>query len=126
MLSSLMHLSLTGCLLAPLFCAAVLSANRLFTKLPNEILVSRIAAFCLLTHLVCAVFASALWVLGGMGATKWDFATPYVNGSYAINISLFFDAAGAVFLTTTAIMSNIIIFYSRRYLHRDPGYRRFF
>ena len=43
-----------------------------------------------------------------------------------VNLRLAFDIYGLLFLATCNTITTLITFFSHRYLHRDPGYRRFF
>jgi NADH-quinone oxidoreductase subunit L len=45
---------------------------------------------------------------------------------YALEARLVFDPPAAVLMTLTALLCGLIGVFSAPYLHRDPGYRRFF
>ncbi len=103
-------------LLLTLFIPA-LSSIILATSAPNEHAISRFAQTSFLLYLVTALVTSAFWL--------FQDSQTYL---YSITSLLTFklDLPGLVYLCTTAFITNIILFYCRRYLHRDPGYQRFF
>lgn len=56
-------------------------------------------------------------------------AGPWVlfeKGDYAFKISLTLDVIALPFLAMTAFFGCVVAFFSRRYMHREPGARRFF
>lgn len=49
-----------------------------------------------------------------------------IDADFALDLRIFFDSFSLIFLATSTFITSIIAFFSHRYLHRDPGYRRFF
>ncbi|MFT5779875.1 MAG: NADH-quinone oxidoreductase subunit L, partial [Crocinitomicaceae bacterium] len=52
--------------------------------------------------------------------------TLYEAGHYSFFIDLLFDEITAVYCIISSILTFIISMYSRVYMHKDPGYKRFF
>ena len=50
----------------------------------------------------------------------------YKTGDYAMSLSFYIDSMSVLFLSLVAFLSNMVITYSRYYLHREPGYQKFF
>jgi NADH-quinone oxidoreductase subunit L len=120
------HFVLLGNFLAPLLSAFTLGLLIIFKRSAREDISQKIAKTAFLTYLVCACVVVICWGCLGFHAMKWDFGCFYQGGQDLLFMSFFLDKAGALYLLITAIISNVIVFYSQRYLHRDPGYCRFF
>lgn len=78
-------------------------------------------------HLVCAILLIAYWLF------LWDFRahqitvfTLYESHGYQFDISFYFDKVTAIFLFMGAFLCFLVTIYCQHYLHRDPGYKRFF
>lgn len=65
------------------------------------------------------------WVEGGK-ALNVNEMTIYQSGHYNFFIDLYFDHISAVYLMFASLLSYLIAVYSRYYMHREPGYKRFF
>lgn len=111
------ELGFAGTLLVPLLCLCTLSLASL-AKIPiSERRISNIARVSSFSYFCFSAILLASWLFSSnQGAIKWDVGP----------VALFLDRAGVVFLGVTSILANIIILFSRRYLHRDPGFRRFY
>ena len=84
-----------------------------------------------------AFFTTGLGVLSIFGFTIWwaisgspnlnvKEVTLYQSEHYTFFIDLFFDKVTAVYLLFSSILAYLIAIYSRYYLHREAGYKRFF
>ena len=112
------HVLILLTLFTPFFCFLLLAINSVFQKnKTNETCISHIVGTSFVLYLFGSSSTSLLWILNGCKSYHWAH-TPL--------LSLYFNWSSLVYLCVTAILTNIILFYSRRYLHRDPGYRRFF
>ena len=113
-----MHYLILFTLLTPCVCALFLAVKSIFQKKEiNETLISHIVETCFVLYLFCAVTISVFWISTGCEPYHWVYTSLF---------SLYINWTAITYLCITAIITNIIIFYSRRYLHRDPGYQRFF
>jgi NADH:ubiquinone oxidoreductase subunit 5 (subunit L)/multisubunit Na+/H+ antiporter MnhA subunit len=86
----------------------------------------RIVRYFFSFTLLSATLALFCWALGGYTQGTIDLARFSLGPDYAVNMRLFYDGYGIIFLFTATLITNLIAFYSQRYLHRDPSYRRFF
>lgn len=66
------------------------------------------------------------WTREGFPRTEFDWTTLYQQGEYRFSLVFFFDHIGAAYLFCTWVIFSVIVKYCRYYLHREPGYRRFF
>lgn len=76
---------------------------------------------------LCSTFLSAfLWFMLNEGPFTHAIIDVPVLESYLLHFQIFVDGASIAYATTAAVITNIIVFFSHRYLHRDPGFLRFF
>jgi NADH-quinone oxidoreductase subunit L len=77
---------------------------------------------------------SVLFTLGFIAAWGWngfpnystDKIALYSSEHYEFILLFYFDKVGAVYLGFSSILFYLISVYSRYYLHREEGYKRFF
>lgn len=66
------------------------------------------------------------WGFNGFPTYNIRELTIYSASDYTFFIDLYFDEVSAVYLAFSSILAYLIAIYSRYYLHREPGYKRFF
>ncbi|HEX7414702.1 MAG TPA: proton-conducting transporter membrane subunit [Bacteroidia bacterium] len=97
--------------------------------IPNEkeTLISRTAFFTIGLHLVSSLAFSAYWLLNNHPTldTK-DVVIFQVMDEYRFFIDFCFDKITAIYLLVGAFLTFLVTVYSRYYLHRESGYKRFF
>lgn len=81
-------------------------------------------SFVLIT--LSAIFACIFWIVLGFQRGTFELVQFQLGPHQSIILRLYYDGFSLLFLMTSAFITNLIAFYSRRYLHRDPNYRRFF
>ena len=113
-----LHIGFVGTLLAPLCCVLLLCLKALLKRPMKETEISVIARVTSFAYLTFTTILLVSWLLAGQSSVMWDIGSIYHLGDSTIEIALFLDRAGVVFLAVTAITANIIILFSRRYLHR--------
>ncbi|RXK52385.1 proton-conducting transporter transmembrane domain-containing protein [Aquirufa rosea] len=74
---------------------------------------------------VAMVFITS-WV--SQGAPEWQINSwiLFQNSDYTFQLDFLFDYITSVYLLVGAILTFLVTLYSRYYLHREPGYKRFF
>ncbi|MFT6923486.1 MAG: NADH-quinone oxidoreductase subunit L [Crocinitomicaceae bacterium] len=71
--------------------------------------------------------AFVIWFLyEGMPTLNIKEITIYNSKSYSFFIDLYFDKITATYLMMSSILTYLIAIYSRYYMHREDGYKRFF
>lgn len=83
---------------------------------------------------ICVTWASSIaslatliaWALGGAGQFQTAQYVLFSHGDYRFTLGLLLDPAAAVFLLLVQFTSGMVIRFSRTYMHREPGFRRFF
>ncbi len=92
----------------------------------NENLISTISFSAVGLHLSGITLFIAYWLFGGMPTISHNYLTLYQTIDYDFFIDLYFDKITAVYLIVGAILTFLVTIYSRYYLHRETGYKRFF
>ncbi len=98
--------------IAPAAVAIVLALKSISRKKADEQLIANIAQLGFGIYLATTLALAFTFAKSATGPMRFG--------------SLIVDWIGIILLTLIAFTTNIIIYFSRRYLHRDPGYRRFF
>lgn len=75
---------------------------------------------------IVTVIFTIWWVASGAPSLNINEVTLYQSGNYTFFIDLFFDKVTAVYLLFSSFLAYLIALYSRYYLHREAGYKRFF
>jgi NADH-quinone oxidoreductase subunit L len=113
---------LQGYFLLPLGTAALL----LLVPARREALISGFAFWSMALHLAAALGLIGWWLWHGMPTYNLAEVVIYAKDGYEFLIDLHFDRITAVFLVVGSLLTFLIGTYSRYYMHREAGYRRFF
>ena len=92
----------------------------------NEFAISRVAFITLCFQLVFATAFISRWIWLGMPSINLKDFSIYQVDDYDFFIDLYFDHVSAVFLVLGAFLTFLITYYSRFYMHREQGFKRFF
>lgn len=79
-----------------------------------------------LLHLTLAVVFLAIWGFSGFENLSHREWVLYHTDGYMFYIDFFFDRTTATFLIMGSFLTSLVTVYSRYYLHRESGYKRFF
>lgn len=77
-------------------------------------------------HLLLSLIFVVLWMIGGIRPINVKEFIIYQGHDYEFFIDLYFDHITAVYLIVGGLLSFLISVYSRYYMHREEGYKRFF
>jgi NADH-quinone oxidoreductase subunit L len=117
-----------GCVLFPASLLLVLGVSSLISYKIRESMVVVLTQWSASLSLVCALF-----VLGFMIASGQRFVTIDVGDWVAIeqeqfhfHIRFIFDRLSIPFLILSLVLCLTVATFTRRYLHREPGFNRFF
>ena len=101
----------------------------LFSLLPDskqEGVIHRIALGTVLTHLLLSIFMTAGWLHSGEFPYHSQSIIYYSDESALLKFEFHFDGVTAVYALVSGLIGTLVILFSRSYMHRDPGYKRFF
>lgn len=88
-----------------------------------------IAFIVLLTkafYMGAAVVYAALWFINGSVSVNQKLVTLYQTDHFVFAIQFYYDLVTVVFSIVGAILFFLVSTFSRYYMHRDEGYKRFF
>ena len=77
-------------------------------------------------QLLSSIVFIIIWIINGAEALNLNEITIYESNHFHFFIDFYFDHISAVYLFIGAIITLIITSYSRIYLHREEGYKRYF
>lgn len=66
------------------------------------------------------------WVLGGFAPLVARTGSLAIGAKYTFGFDWYFDSVSAVFFGLTCLITILILIFSKYYMHRDPGYSRYF
>jgi NADH:ubiquinone oxidoreductase subunit 5 (subunit L)/multisubunit Na+/H+ antiporter MnhA subunit len=92
----------------------------------REFLLSRAALVTAGLQLAAAFLFIVFWLIKGAPVLNLPEMVLYHSENYEFLIDFYFDKVTAVYLFVGAFITFLIVVYSRYYLHREKGYKRFF
>lgn len=92
----------------------------------KEKLISIIAFSTVFIQFLGIVLFSIIWILNDSPDLNLKEITIFRTSHYEFFIDFYFDRITAVYLFVGALLTSMITTYSRYYLHREKGYKRFF
>lgn len=92
----------------------------------REGLISAVAYTSVGIHLLLATLFVGAWVINGFPTLNIKEIELYNIEDYNFFIDFYFDKITAVYLLVGAVLTFLVTIYSRYYMHRETGYKRFF
>ncbi len=107
---------------APLALALVLGARRV----ESERAVARLAQGAAALSGASSLLAVGLWIAHGASPLATPPRVLFEHEGYRFAFELRLDGSSVVFLVLVQFTTGMVLRFSRFYLHREPGFRRFF
>ena len=98
----------------------------LFWQNKSEKAIGRIVRFTKVLYILVSVFFAVWWVINGLKPISYHVATLYQTDHFVFALELFYDEVTAVFSIIGAFLFFLVATFSKYYMHRDEGYKRFF
>jgi NADH:ubiquinone oxidoreductase subunit 5 (subunit L)/multisubunit Na+/H+ antiporter MnhA subunit len=98
----------------------------IFIPHKRETALSNLAFLTAISHLIFFLVFVVLWYQNGSVALNIKEVSIFRTPHYDFFIDFYFDGVSAVFLFVGSFLTSLITVYSRYYLHREDGYKRFF
>jgi NADH-quinone oxidoreductase subunit L len=98
----------------------------LMMKSKAESSISRITLFTVSTHLILLTVFFFVWLAQGHVPLNEKDIVLFKTDTYEFYLDFCFDKISAVYLLVGAFLTSLVTVYSRVYLHREEGYKRFF
>ncbi len=77
-------------------------------------------------YIIAAVAYAVLWFVNGRIPVNVQFLTLYQTDHFVFAIQFYYDHITAVYSIVGALLFFLVSKFSRYYMHRDEGYKRFF
>jgi NADH-quinone oxidoreductase subunit L len=117
---------LIGVIFLPAVIFAGLGLSWLVGWAPRERPITRLTACCYLLETAAAVWLSVNWIRRGMHRITVSIGDWFEVSHYRFPLTLTIDGLSLPLLCLSVVLLGLIGSFSARYLHRDPGFFRFF
>ncbi len=98
----------------------------LFWQNKSEKPIGRIVRITKVSYIILSVSFLAWWIFNGLEPVSYKLATLYQTEHFVFAIQLYYDEITAVFSIVGALLFFLVATFSKYYMHRDQGYKRFF
>ena len=98
----------------------------LFWQNKSERAIGNIVRFAKVFYILISVSFFVWWMLNGLEPVSYHLATLYQTEHFVFAIQLYYDEITAVFSIVGALLFFLVATFSKYYMHRDQGYKRFF
>lgn len=98
----------------------------LFWQNKQERPVIRIVQFTKAFYILAALGYAVLWFVNGSTPVNQELVTLYKTDHFVFAIQFYYDHITAVYSVVGAVLFFLVATFSRYYMHRDEGYKRFF
>jgi NADH-quinone oxidoreductase subunit L len=78
------------------------------------------------SNILIALSFAAWWIVQGFEPISYKLVTLYETPHFVFAIQFFYDEVTAVFSLVGALLFFLVATFSKYYMHRDQGYKRFF
>jgi NADH-quinone oxidoreductase subunit L len=78
------------------------------------------------SNILIALSFAAWWIVQGFEPISYKLVTLYETPHFVFAIQFFYDEITAVFSLVGALLFFLVATFSKYYMHRDQGYKRFF
>lgn len=85
-----------------------------------------VAIVATLLELVTFLIFGYLWLSVGSTSVAMSIGDLFASHHYTFSLNFYFDGLGAVFLGMATLMTALILAFSRYYMHREQGFKRFY
>lgn len=98
----------------------------LFWQNKSERAIGRIVRFTKVLYILVSVSFAGWWIWNGLTPISYHLATLYQTNHFVFAFELFYDEITAVFSIIGALLFFLVATFSKYYMHREQGYKRFF
>lgn len=98
----------------------------LFWQNKSEKAIGRLVRFTKVLYILVSVSFAVWWMINGQKPVSYHLVTLYQTEHFVFAFELFYDEVTAVFSVIGALLFFLVATFSKYYMHRDQGYKRFF
>lgn len=95
-------------------------------KNKQEKQISLLVRITKITYLAFALLFAGIWIYSGSRMLEFDFTTLYKTPNFVFALEFHYDKLSLVFSIVGAVLFFMVTTFSKFYLHRDEGFKRFF
>ena len=92
----------------------------------SERAINGIVQVAKLFNILIAVFFMAWWIANGLEPISYKLVTLYQTEHFVFAVHLYYDEITAVFSIVGSVLFYLVATFSKYYMHRDEGFKRFF
>ncbi len=85
-----------------------------------------VAVTAISVELLAFLSLACLWLSAGASRVATSIGTLYASPQYSFSLDFYFDRLSAVFLAMATIMTMLVFIFSKYYMHRESGFKRFY
>jgi NADH-quinone oxidoreductase subunit L len=98
----------------------------LFLQNKSEKAIGGIVRFAKVFNILSAITFAAWWLINGCTPVDYNLATLYQTEHFVFAVHFYYDEVTVVFSIVGALLFFLVATFSKYYMHRDEGYRRYF
>lgn len=98
----------------------------LFLQNKKERQIGLIVRYTKVSYIVLSIVFLLWWAMGSLEPISYKFATLYQSDRFVFAIQFYYDEVSAVFSIVGSLLFFLVATFSKYYMHRDQGYKRFF
>lgn len=98
----------------------------LFWQNRSEKAIGKLVRITKLLYILLSVSFAVWWISSGLKPVSYHLATLYQTDHFVFAFELFYDEVTAVFSIIGALLFFLVATFSKYYMHRDEGFKRFF
>lgn len=121
-LESILSQSLSVFIFIPLIAFLI----TIFLKNKSEYIIGVVVRIAKISYIVLAVLFAAGWIVNGLSPISHRLATVYQTDHFVFAIQFYYDEITAVFSIVGSLLFFLVATFSKYYMHRDEGFKRFF
>lgn len=92
----------------------------------SEKAIGTIVRFAKVANILIALLFLGWWIINGFSPMTHRAVTLYQTDNFVFAIQLYYDEVTAVFSIVGSFLFFLVATFSKYYMHRDDGYKRFF
>jgi NADH-quinone oxidoreductase subunit L len=92
----------------------------------SEKAIGKIVRFAKVFNILIALSFLMWWIIHGFAPISYKVATLYETDRFVFAVQLYYDEITAVFSIVGSLLFFLVATFSKYYMHRDEGYKRFF
>ncbi|HEY5772686.1 MAG TPA: hypothetical protein VIS75_08655, partial [Chitinophagaceae bacterium] len=95
-------------------------------KNKSEKIIGQIVRAAKIFYIIISVVFFGGWLVNGLTPISYKLATIYQTEHFVFAIQFYYDEVTAVFSIVGSLLFFLVATFSKYYMHRDEGFKRFF